>query len=321
MTMWIPNLDGRPGPKYRAIADAIDQRGPGGHPAGRHASAAPPGPGRPSGRHGHDHHPRLRRSFAPGADFGTRRPRHVHSRDRARGRAGGGADRPEHQRPDARQGSGRPRVPSLPASRSALDAAARLRPQPGASAAPAGDGLVAGAAGPERESRASRADGGRPARPGRFDERRQQAGRHGARRGAHLQRHAHAGPADAPQAPRRVDGRRRPAPRRARRRLPHHAGAHPLLHAAAAEPDVRRDVRSAAAADCRGGGEVSAHRHRGRHLRVPLPRARAAGDAHPLADDLRHQPLEEPVSRHASRVRRRRAGDSSRRSPRRCGRR
>ena len=25
MTMWLPNLDGRRGPKYRAIADAIDQ--------------------------------------------------------------------------------------------------------------------------------------------------------------------------------------------------------------------------------------------------------------------------------------------------------
>ena len=26
MTMWIPNLDGRRGPKYRAIADAIDEQ-------------------------------------------------------------------------------------------------------------------------------------------------------------------------------------------------------------------------------------------------------------------------------------------------------
>jgi DNA-binding GntR family transcriptional regulator len=25
MTMWIPSLDGRKGPKYRAIADAIDE--------------------------------------------------------------------------------------------------------------------------------------------------------------------------------------------------------------------------------------------------------------------------------------------------------
>ena len=102
---------------------------------------------------------------------------------------------------------------------------------------------------------------------------------------------------DASQAARRRDGRRRASPRCARGRMPLDPRARALLHAAAAEPDVGGDVGAAPPPDRRDRREVPADGDRGRRVRVPLARARVAVGADSGSHDLRHERVEEPVSR------------------------
>ena len=321
--MWLPNLEGRRGPVYRAIADAIDEDVQSG--ALRAGARLPPH--RDLADHLGVTVTTITRAYTEAARRGLISG-HVGRGTFIRGQEPRGARRrrrparPQHQRPDARQGGGQPRVAPVPAPRAAVDAAARLRAAPRATCGTGrrwrrGSARLGLAADPEQLVLTA---GAQHALAG--DVRRAaQAGRHGAGRGADLLRRAAARAAAAPEDARRGDGRRRAAARRARRRLPHDAGARPLLHAAAAEPDVGGDVREAPPADCRRRREASPDRRRGRHLRVPVAGADAAGGADSGADDLRHQPVEEPVPGHAARLRRGAAGDARNGSSPRCGRR
>ena len=122
MTMWLPDLEGRRGPKYRVIADAIDEDVQNG--TLRAGTKLPPH--RDLADHLGVTVTTITRAYTEaarrGLTSGPRRARHVHPRRELDDARDDGVDRPEHQRPDARQGGGGARVATVPAPRAAVDA-------------------------------------------------------------------------------------------------------------------------------------------------------------------------------------------------------
>src|SRR6185369_5698668 len=164
--------------------------------------------------------------------------------------------RSQYQFSDAGQGGRDARRASLPAARTAVDAALWLRASTWTSSAPPGDGRLVEAPRLAGRSRAHRADGGCAAwtdlRPGLGP----RSGRHAPHGGGHLLWRANDRAADAIEDARRGDGYRRDSPRCARDRMPFDSCARALLHAADAEPDIGGDVGTSPTADRRHCREV-----------------------------------------------------------------
>ena len=205
--MWLPNLEGRKGPVYRAIADAIDadvERG-----TLRAGTRLPP-------------HRDLADHLGVTVTTVTRAYTEAARRGLTSGHVGRGTfirgrepeenrqrpPRPQHQHPDAGQGGRQSRSPPHAEARAAVDAAARLCAETRASAAPSGDGRLADLSGSPGRSRSHRADRRRAAWACHDALGAAQARRHAARRGPDLFGSAAVVAADALQVAGRLDGRR-----------------------------------------------------------------------------------------------------------------
>ena len=317
MTIWEPRLEGRKGPRYRAIVRG-SRRGRGGRGiADGQPPAHPPRAGRSARRHRGNGEPGLLGSRAPGAGLGRGGTRDFRPGRGRVGRRSRGRRRARGSRPEPPAGPGRApaadraaRSARYPDRAGRRGAAARLPGRRGKRGRSRGRGFLdrAGRGGGVARARARLHR--QPARPDRRPGHAARAGRPPADGVADLRRvEVGRGPA-APAAEGAADGRAGPAARGARGGLPRGRREGPLPDPHPAQPDDRGDARGAPPRD-RGHRPRPRPRDRGgRRSRAAAARApppdRGAGAG---AVVLPHEHVEDAGARPAHRLRAGAAGD------------